>query len=91
MTRCAGSVRETRVTMSETIVITGAENIEAARWLAVRQALKLVIRGVSRHGRSVRTIANEITGEDHKTYEASYRALDNFIGENLGEEFLRPL
>jgi hypothetical protein len=77
--------------MSETIVITGPEHIERYRWLAVRTALKLEIRGLRRHGRSARQIANEITGQNHRTAVQAYAALNDRIVTELGPEFGRPL
>ncbi len=73
------------------IMITGAQNIEHARWLAVRSALSLEIKGMKRHGRSARVLANEITGENHRTARAAYDALDAHIVSVLGEAFRRTL
>jgi hypothetical protein len=46
------------------IVITGEDNIEAARLLALRGSLRLEVRGLSKSGRSARTIAAEFLGLD---------------------------
>lgn len=72
-------------------MITGRENIEWARWLTVRSALKLETRGMKRHGRSARVLANEITGQNHRTARAAYVALNAHIVDTLGPEFNRPL
>ena len=77
--------------MSESTMITGRENIEHARWLAVRGALKLETRGMRRHGRSARQLANDITGENHRTARAAYVALNEHIVNALGPQFDRPL
>jgi hypothetical protein len=73
-------------------MITGQEQIERARWLAVRTALKLEIKGLRRsHGRSARQLANEITSQDCRTAVKAYAALDAHITEHIGQEFSRPL
>lgn len=77
--------------MSESTIITRADNIETARWLAVRSALKLETRGMKRHGRSARVLANEITGQNHRTAKAAYTALNTHIVNALGEDFNRPI
>jgi hypothetical protein len=80
------------VTQNSAIMITGAEKIEGARWLAVRSALKLEIKGLRRSkGRSARQLANEITGENHRTAVAAYAGLNAHIVKNLGTNFDRPL
>lgn len=66
------------------IVITGAAQIEGARWLAVRSALKLETHGMRRSGRSARQLANEITGVNHRTAVKAYAALDAKIVSDLG-------
>ena len=77
---------------SGAIVITGRENIECARWLAVRSALKLETRGMRRSsGRSARQLANAITGQNHRTARAAYDALNVHIVATMGEQFNRPL
>lgn len=77
--------------MSESVVISGKENVEHARWLAVRSALKLEIMGLSRRGRSARQLANEITGKSHKTREKAYEELNAFIVASFGSDFDKPL
>lgn len=77
--------------MSEPTVITGAANIEVARWLTVRSALKLETRGMRRSGKSARQLANDITGENHRTAVKAYGALNALIAETLGDSFNRPL
>ena len=72
-------------------VVTGAENIERARWLAVRGALRLETRGLKKRGRSARVLANEITGQNHRTAAAAYAALNDHITAKLGEKFGQPL
>jgi hypothetical protein len=78
--------------MNDSIEITGAENIERARWLAVRSALRLETCGLRRsRGRSARVLANEITGQNHRTAVKAYAALDAHITAALGERFSKPL
>lgn len=68
------------------------EQIERARWLAVRSALHLEIGGMKRSkGKSARQLANEITGQEHRTARAAYEALDKYITEKMGRSFARPL
>jgi hypothetical protein len=59
--------------------ITGSENIELARLLALRGALRLEVRGMRRHGRSARVIANEAMGTAHRTARAAYVAFDAWL------------
>jgi hypothetical protein len=61
------------------MMITGAENIEMVRVLAVRGALRLETRGLRRRGRSARVLANEITGRSDRTAVAAYAALNAHI------------
>jgi len=75
----------------EPIMITGADRIETARWLAVRSALRLETKGMHRHGRSARVLANEITGQNCRTAVKAYEALNAHIVSALGESFDRPL
>jgi hypothetical protein len=77
--------------MNETIIITGADKLEGARVLAVRSALQLEIRGLKRHGRSARVLANKITGVNYRTAKEAYKALNDHIVETYGEQFDRPL
>jgi hypothetical protein len=77
--------------MDDDVMITGEHSIEVARWLAVRSALKLETHGLKRRGRSARQLANQITGQDHRTAVAAYAALDAHIVSALGENFARPL
>lgn len=78
--------------MSETVSITGRDNIEHARWLAVRSALKLEIAGLKRSRRpSARVLANQITGKDHRTARKAYAELNAFIVAELGESFDKPI
>lgn len=72
-------------------VITGADQIEVARWLTVRQALRLEMKGLTRHGRSARILANEITGQTYRTRAFAYDALNTQIVSVLGPDFDRPL
>jgi hypothetical protein len=76
----------------ETTVITGRENIEMTRILAVRSALKLETKGMRMsRGRSARALANEITGSRARTATAAYDSLNTYIVGRLGEAFDRPL
>lgn len=74
------------------IVITG-DKIEGARWLAVRSALSLETKGFRASGgrRSARVLANEITGQNHRTARAAYDALNAHIVAVFGAKFDRPL
>jgi hypothetical protein len=76
------------------VSITGPENIEMARVLAVRSALGLEIRtGLKRSNRGATTLqlANEIIGMSYRDKKKAYEALNNFIVDVLGESFNRPL
>lgn len=73
-------------------VITGAENIENVRLLALRGALKLEVKGLKRRGRSARTIAQELLGLPGRPGARTvYRALNKHIVDRLGPDFDRPL
>lgn len=71
--------------------ITGAEQIEGARVLAVRSALKLETKGLKRRGTSARVLANAITGKRCGTAVKAYAALNAYIVATYGEQFDRPL
>lgn len=75
-------------------MITGAENIEMARQMVVRSALKLEINtGMRRSNRGASTLAlaNAITGTKTRDKRKAYEALNTHIVEVLGESFNRPL
>ena len=74
-----------------TIVITGPEQIEGARILAVRSALRLETKGLKRRGRSARQLANAITGHNDRTAKAAYARLNTYVIEHYGQQFSRPL
>ena len=72
--------------------ITGKENIENVRLLALRSALKLEVRGLKRRGRSARTIAQEVLGLPGRPGARKvYAALDKHITSRLGPTFASPL
>lgn len=76
------------------MMITGRDNIDMARVLAVRAALRLEIKtGMKRSNRGASTLqlANDITGSDARTKRAAYEALNDYIVSILGESFNRPL
>ncbi len=76
------------------MMITGGENIEMARVLAVRMALRMEIKtGMKRSSRGASTLslANAITGTNARTKYVAYNDLNAFIVERLGESFNRPL
>ncbi|AVD99206.1 hypothetical protein SEA_BILLNYE_247 [Streptomyces phage BillNye] len=76
------------------MMITGRDNIEMARVLAVRAALRLEIRtGMKRSGRGASTLAlaNEISGSSARNKVKGYEALNAYIVSILGTEFDRPL
>lgn len=73
-------------------VITGAANIEFARVLAVRSALRIEIRtGMRRSSRGASTLqlANHILDANHKNKTKAYEALNAYIVECGGAD--RPL
>jgi hypothetical protein len=74
----------------KSIMITGEENIRIASYLALRGALKLETKGLKKHGRSARAIANELMGTRLRTAAATYPAFDAWLAENYGIES-RPL
>lgn len=76
------------------MMITGRENIEMARVLAVRSALRLEIKtGMKRSSRGASTLqlANDITGLNARTKFVAYNDLNELIVSILGESFNRPL
>lgn len=76
------------------MMITGSGNIEMARVLAVRAALRLEIKtGLKRSGRGASTmaLANEITGVNARTKGKAYVALNDYIVSILGQSFDRPI
>jgi hypothetical protein len=77
--------------MTDGFIITGSDNIDNARLLAVRAALRLEVRGMSRHGRSARAIANEIMETSHRTSKEAYVAYNAWIVERFGPTFDYPL
>lgn len=62
-----------------TVVITGAEDTEAASRIALRGALRMEARGMKRHGRSARVIANEVMGTKYGTARKAYEAFDKWL------------
>ena len=62
-----------------TIVVTGQDDIEAFRLLALRRMLSLEVKGMKRHGRSARVLANEAMGTDCRTARAAYAAFDKWL------------
>lgn len=78
--------------MSESFLITGQEDIEHARWLVVRSALKLEIKGLRRsRGSSARQLANKITGADCRKASDAYEVLNATIVAVMGAQFDKPL
>lgn len=78
--------------MSEnSIVITGADNIEKARMITIRAGLKLETKGLKRsRGRSCRAIANELMGTNIRTSKDTYKAFNAWLEQHYGIEN-RPL
>ena len=73
-------------------VISGEGRTEVASLLALRGALKLETRGMRRSRRpTARQIANEITGQNHRTAVGAYEALNAHIVEKLGKQYDLPL
>jgi hypothetical protein len=76
------------------MMITGRENIEMARVLAIRAALRLEIQtGMKRSSRGTSTtqLANAITGNGSRNKRTAYVALNDYIVSILGESFSKPL
>jgi hypothetical protein len=73
------------------IMISGTENIENVRLLALRTALRLQVKGFKNSGRSPLTITNELLGTKHRTSKAAYHALNEHIVGLLGDGFYRAL
>lgn len=66
-------------------------NVELARLITIRAALKLETHGMRRsRGRSARTIANELMGTSIRTAAKTYEAFDAWLSETYGLE-RRPL
>jgi hypothetical protein len=61
-----------------TVTVTG-DDIEAARLLAVRAALRLETLGLQRRGRSARVLANEAMGTGYRTAKAAYPKFDEWL------------
>lgn len=75
-----------------TIAAVGPQQVEAARLIVVRSALRLEIKtGMKRsnRGRSTLAIANEAMGTNHRTKEKAYAALNALMVEAGFED--RPL
>lgn len=68
------------------ITVTGAANIEKASLAALRGALRLETKGLKRHGRSARTIANERMGTSYRTAVQTYEAFNKWLVKNYGLE-----
>ena len=67
-------------------------NILMARTLTLRSALRLEIKGMKRHVRSARTIAQELLElPGRPSADKVYTALNKYIVDRLGPEFDRPL
>jgi hypothetical protein len=72
--------------------ITGEANVHMASILALRAALSLEVKGMTRRGRSARTIAQEFLGlPGRPTARTVYKALNAYIVEQLGANFDKPL
>jgi hypothetical protein len=76
-------------TQEPAIVITGKENIQMARYITVRSALKLEVNGLKRRGRSARQIANEIMGTNIPTKRRAYAAFNAWLVARGAED--KPL
>jgi hypothetical protein len=75
---------------SEPVVITGAGNIEAARLLAIRGALRLEARGMKKRGPSARSLANEVMGTSYRSARVTYTEYDQWLVRNLPGTVSRP-
>jgi hypothetical protein len=76
------------------VTISGPENVEMARILAVRMALRVeILTGMKRSNRGTPTIqlANDITGSTARNKRDAYKALNTYIVNILGPKFDRPL
>jgi hypothetical protein len=80
------------INQDSTTVITGEDNVRMASILALRGALKLEVAGMTRHGRSARTIAQELLElPGRPTARTVYKALNKYITDRLGPDFDKPL
>lgn len=61
--------------MSEAIVLTTPTQIELASWLALRGALKLECKGITRRGKTANTIACDRLGLRRGTHRAKTLAI----------------
>lgn len=77
------------VTQAKSFVITGADNIEMVRLIAIRSALKLETKGLKKHGRSARVLANEAMGTKIRTAVDTYEAYNTYLVERGAVD--RPL
>jgi hypothetical protein len=64
-------------------IITGAENIENVRILALRGALRMEARGMKRRGRSALAIVREMGLTDKRTASAALTDLNAYIAANI--------
>jgi hypothetical protein len=64
---------------NETLVVTGKSNIEAARLLALKGALKLEIVGLRRSGRPASVIVREVTGFATKNKKKLLEQYENWL------------
>jgi hypothetical protein len=70
----------------------GEENTRMASVLALRAALALEIKGMRRHGRSARTIAQEFLNLPGRPGTRTvYAKLNAYIVEQIGANFDKPL
>jgi hypothetical protein len=77
---------------NEGFAVTGEDRTRMASILALRAALSLEAKGMKRHGRSARTIAQELLGlRGRPTVITVYRELNAYIVERLGADFDKPL
>jgi hypothetical protein len=72
--------------------VTGEQNTRMASILALRIALSLEIKGMTRRGRSARTIAQELLDlPGRPTAKTVYAKLNAYVVDKLGADFDRPL
>jgi hypothetical protein len=73
-------------------VIEGEEQTRMASILALRSALSLEVKGMTRRGRSARTIAQELLDlPGRPTAKTVYKKLNAYIIDKLGADFNKPL
>jgi hypothetical protein len=83
---------ENKMSEENSVVLTGEEQIKNGRLLAIRSALRLETKGLTRRGLSARQLAiRELGLKPSMRTEAVYKALNAHIVSILGDKFDMPL